>query len=204
MHILCAYIDQKLAQQGQTNSTSVLTALTTFRISAGDPSWPCWGGTARGTRPQTCRRRLSPTWCHWPLGSCLGGGRLARIPHGAGSCCCRTVSDELLVSDTCLLCRASSPPHQNLWSSWSCLGWPIVGCGSCKAIYWRNYCQRYNRPRRRQVKTGKKWSNFKCQCQPPRLVWSASPSGYDLPRYPPVMWWGVHLIFFQSVLWETP
>ena len=47
-------------------------------------------------------------------------------------------------------------------------------------------------------------SNFKCQCQPPRLVWSASPSGYDLPRYPPVMWWGVHFIFFQSVLWETP
>ena len=33
MHILCAYTDQKLAQQGQKNSTSVFTALTTFRIS---------------------------------------------------------------------------------------------------------------------------------------------------------------------------
>ena len=79
-----------------------------------------------------------------------------------------------------------------------------LGLDLCKAICWRKYCQRYNRPRRRQVKTGKKWSNFKCQCQPPRLVWSASPSGYDLPRYPPVMWWGGHFIFFQSVLWETP
>ena len=33
MHILCTYTDQKLAQQGQRNSTSVFTALTTFRIS---------------------------------------------------------------------------------------------------------------------------------------------------------------------------
>ena len=33
MHILCAYTDQKLAQQGQKNSTSVFTTLTTFRIS---------------------------------------------------------------------------------------------------------------------------------------------------------------------------
>ena len=33
MHILCTYTDQKLAQQGQKNSTSVFTALTTFRIS---------------------------------------------------------------------------------------------------------------------------------------------------------------------------
>jgi len=33
MQILCAYTDQKLAQQGQKNSTSVFTALTTFRIS---------------------------------------------------------------------------------------------------------------------------------------------------------------------------
>ena len=46
-------------------------------------------------------------------------------------------------------------------------------------------------------------SNFKCQCRPPRLVWSASPSGYDLSRYPPVTWWGEHF-FLQSVLWETP
>ena len=34
--------------------------------------------------------------------------------------------------------------------------------------------------------------------RPPRLVWSASPSGYDLPRYPPVMWWGGHFIFFSK------
>ena len=33
MHILCAYTDQKLAQQGQKNSKSVLSALPTFRIS---------------------------------------------------------------------------------------------------------------------------------------------------------------------------
>ena len=33
MHILCVYTDQKLAQQGQTNSKSVLSALPTFRIS---------------------------------------------------------------------------------------------------------------------------------------------------------------------------
>ena len=37
---------------------------------------------------------------------------------------------------------------------------------------------------------------------PPRLVRSASPFGYDLPRYPPVAC-GVY-IFLQSVLWETP
>ena len=37
MHILCAYTDQKLAQQGQKNSTSVFTALTTFRISVQIP-----------------------------------------------------------------------------------------------------------------------------------------------------------------------
>ena len=36
MHILRAYTDQKLAQHGQKNSTSMLTALTTFRISAHD------------------------------------------------------------------------------------------------------------------------------------------------------------------------
>ena len=33
MHILCACTDQKLAQQGQKNSKSVLSALPTFRIS---------------------------------------------------------------------------------------------------------------------------------------------------------------------------
>ena len=33
MHILCPYTDQKITQQGQKNSTSVFTALTTFRIS---------------------------------------------------------------------------------------------------------------------------------------------------------------------------
>ena len=38
-------------------------------------------------------------------------------------------------------------------------------------------------------------SNFKCQKEPPRLVFVGPPSGYDLPRYPPVAWWGVHLSF---------
>ena len=33
MHILCAYTDQKLAQQGPKNSKSVLSVLPTFRIS---------------------------------------------------------------------------------------------------------------------------------------------------------------------------
>ena len=33
MHILSAYTDQKLAQQGQKNSTNMFTAFTTFRIS---------------------------------------------------------------------------------------------------------------------------------------------------------------------------
>ena len=47
-------------------------------------------------------------------------------------------------------------------------------------------------------------SNFKCQWGPPRLVWSASPSGYDLSRYPKVTCWVGIFIFFQSVLWETP
>ena len=41
-------------------------------------------------------------------------------------------------------------------------------------------------------------SNFKCQWGPPRLVWSASPSGYDLSRYPQVMWWGGHFFFKVS------
>ena len=47
-------------------------------------------------------------------------------------------------------------------------------------------------------------SNFKCLMQPPRLVWSLPPSGYILPRYPPVACWGGRFIFFQSVFWETP
>ena len=48
MHILCAYTDQKLAQQGQKNSKSVLSALPTFRNSglarvklAIIMIWPC-------------------------------------------------------------------------------------------------------------------------------------------------------------------
>ena len=47
-------------------------------------------------------------------------------------------------------------------------------------------------------------SNFKCQKGPPRLLFLGPPSGYDLPRYPPVVWWGVRFFFLQSVLWETP
>ena len=46
-------------------------------------------------------------------------------------------------------------------------------------------------------------SNFKCQCRPPRLVWSASPSGYDLSRYPPVTWWGEHFFFTKCPLRNT-
>ena len=46
--------------------------------------------------------------------------------------------------------------------------------------------------------------NFKSLCQPPRLVRSAFPSGYELPRYPPVTCWGERFIFFQSVFFETP
>ena len=48
--------------------------------------------------------------------------------------------------------------------------------------------------------------NFKSLCQPPRLVRSAFPSGYELPRYPSVPGWGGHFIFFskQSVFfWNT-
>ena len=40
MHILCAYTYQKLAQQGQKNSKSVLSALLTFRISG--QLFPTW------------------------------------------------------------------------------------------------------------------------------------------------------------------
>ena len=47
-------------------------------------------------------------------------------------------------------------------------------------------------------------SNFKCQCQPPRLVWSASPSGYDLSRYPPVTWWGEHFFFYKVSFEKHP
>lgn len=46
--------------------------------------------------------------------------------------------------------------------------------------------------------------NFKSLCQPPRLVRSAFPSGYELPRYPPVTCWGERFIFFQSLTCETP
>ena len=46
--------------------------------------------------------------------------------------------------------------------------------------------------------------NFKSLCQPPRLVRSAFPSGYELPRYPPVTCWGGRFIFFQSLTCETP
>ena len=46
--------------------------------------------------------------------------------------------------------------------------------------------------------------NFKCLWGPPRLVKSSSPSGYILPRSPPVAYWVGFFIFFQSVFWETP
>ena len=46
--------------------------------------------------------------------------------------------------------------------------------------------------------------NFKCLWGPPRLVRSSSPSGYILPRSPPVAYWVGFFIFFQSVFWETP
>ena len=52
MHILCAYTDQKLAQQGQKNSTSVFTALTTFRISDGR------GLDERQGRWKLCQQRV--------------------------------------------------------------------------------------------------------------------------------------------------
>ena len=48
------------------------------------------------------------------------------------------------------------------------------------------------------------WSNFKCRKGPPRLDFLGPPSGYDLPRYPPVAWWGVRFLILQSVLFETP
>ena len=47
-------------------------------------------------------------------------------------------------------------------------------------------------------------SHFKCQCRPPRLVWSASPSGYDLSRYPPVTWWGEHFFFYKVSFEKHP
>ena len=48
------------------------------------------------------------------------------------------------------------------------------------------------------------FQNFKCLCQPPRLVRSAFPSGFELPRYPPVACWGERFIFFQSVIfWNS-
>ena len=46
--------------------------------------------------------------------------------------------------------------------------------------------------------------NFKCLWRPPRLVRFSSPSGYILPRSPPVEYWVGFFIFFQSVFWETP
>ena len=45
--------------------------------------------------------------------------------------------------------------------------------------------------------------NFKCLGGPPRLVRSSSPSGYILPRSPPVAYWVGFFVFFQSVFWET-
>ena len=46
--------------------------------------------------------------------------------------------------------------------------------------------------------------NFKCRKGPPRLDFLGPPSGYDLPRYPPVAWWGVRFLILQSVIFETP
>ena len=39
--------------------------------------------------------------------------------------------------------------------------------------------------------------NFKCLWGPPRLVRSSSPSGYILPRSPPVAYWVGFFIFFK-------
>ena len=48
------------------------------------------------------------------------------------------------------------------------------------------------------------WPNFKCRKGPPRLDFLGPPSGYDLPRYPPVACWGVQFLILQSILFETP
>ena len=62
MHILCAYTDQKLAQQGKKNSTNMFTAFTTFRISVSvsyilnmfqssqDENWDMGGVRERGVK----------------------------------------------------------------------------------------------------------------------------------------------------------
>ena len=45
--------------------------------------------------------------------------------------------------------------------------------------------------------------NFKCLCQPPRLVRSAFPCGFELPTYPPVACWG-ELFIFSKCFFNHP
>ena len=69
----------------------------------------------------------------------------------------------------------------------------------CKAICWRKYCQRYNRPRRWQVKTGKKWPNFKRPEDPLNLVQIKNPFG-SFQCDPQAYAWWVPPFFLMKIL----
>ena len=105
MHILCAYTDQNLAQQGQKNSKSVLSALPTFRISAWDRTcywegckiktitnllpesagswhWRCFGKSSYWGCPL-----VKTTWRKWQVGKIIKERfKIAFLVHPTSTC----------------------------------------------------------------------------------------------------------------------
>ena len=74
----------------------------------------------------------------------------------------------------------------------------------CKAICWRKYCQRYNRPRRWQVKTGKKWPNFKRPEDPLNLVQIKNPFGSFQCDPQAYAWWVPPFFWMKILNFGTP
>ena len=74
----------------------------------------------------------------------------------------------------------------------------------CKAICWRKYCQTYNRPRRWQVKTGKKWPNFKRPEDPLNLVQIKNPFGSFQCDPQAYAWWVPPFFSMKILNLETP
>ena len=74
----------------------------------------------------------------------------------------------------------------------------------CKAICWRKYCQTYNRPRRWQVKTGKKWPNFKRPEDPLNLVQIKNPFGSFQCNPQAYAWWVPPFFLMKILNLETP
>ena len=132
-------------------------------------------------------------WCSrywvfpWSLSSGnVGGGRAIAESHGEMA----AFQEALLQAQEPQDGVSSWQPGFGLPSLWSALLAP------CKLNLWNTiYLLWWSKPKVDAAAStfppttvGLFLSNFKCQKGPPRLVFLGPPSGYDLPRYPPVGW----------------